>query len=111
MGRVRLWAGPIALVLTLLFVSSGLLLADSWAAPAAEPTPTLTPTSSTPPPTYISELAPAVMVSPEQPKELPPGGAPLPAASVWPKAAAGGLALLGALAVYAALRLRSQGVR
>jgi hypothetical protein len=64
--------------------------------------------SAVPPPTatYVSELAPAVMVPPRQPAALPASGAGASAATGWPKAAGLGLALLGVLFVHAALSLR-----
>ena len=58
-------------------------------------------------PTYISELAPAVMVAPE-PAALPGTGAGTGAGTPWPKATGLALALLGGLFIYAARAGRTE---
>ena len=99
---MRVW--PIGLLLAVLLVATGLGLfgpssdaVSQTSAIAAAPQPT---------PTYISELAPAVMQPPREPAGLPSTGAGVPQAVPWPKVAGLGLALLGALLVHAALTLR-----
>ena len=58
-------------------------------------------------PTYVSELAPAVMLAPE-PAVLPVSGAGADAGTPWPKATGLALALLGVLFIYAARAVRSE---
>jgi hypothetical protein len=58
-------------------------------------------------PTYISELAPAVMLAPE-PAALPGTGAGAGAGTPWPKATGLALALLGGLFIYAARAGRTE---
>jgi hypothetical protein len=66
------------------------------AAPAAAPTPT-----------YVSELAPAVMVPPREPATLPATGARVSGASVpWSHVAGFAVLALGATCLHAGLRLR-----
>ena len=61
-------------------------------------------------PTYISELAPALMVGPQQAAALPASGAESSGAP-WPKLAGLVVALLGALFIYAALNFRTSDRR
>ena len=58
-------------------------------------------------PTYVSELAPAVMLAPE-PAALPGTGAGAGAGTPWPKATGLALALLGGLFIYAARAVRTE---
>lgn len=58
-------------------------------------------------PTYISELAPAVMVAPKQAAALPEAGAEIDGSAPWPKLAGLALALLGGLFIYTALASRT----
>ena len=58
-------------------------------------------------PTYVSELAPAVMLAPE-PAALPATGARAGAGTPWPKATGLALALLGGLFIYAARAVRTE---
>ena len=58
-------------------------------------------------PTYVSELAPAVMQAPREPAALPASGAPSDSRLSWPKPTGLLLALLGALLIYRALTLRT----
>lgn len=58
-------------------------------------------------PTYISELAPAVMVAPQQAATLPATGAESGANAPWTKLAGLTLALLGGLFIYTALTFHS----
>ena len=58
-------------------------------------------------PTYVSELAPAVMLAPE-PAVLPVSGAGADAGTPWPKATGLALALLGVLFIYAARAVRTE---
>ena len=58
-------------------------------------------------PTYTSELAPAVMVAPQQAATLPATGAESNYNAPWPKLAGLALALLAGLFIYTALTFRS----
>ena len=58
-------------------------------------------------PTYVSELAPAVMLAPE-PAALPVSGVNAGAGTPWPKATGLALALLGGLVIYAARAVRTE---
>ena len=58
-------------------------------------------------PTYVSELAPAVMLAPE-PAALPVSGVNAGAGTPWPKATGLALALLGGLFIYAARAVRTE---
>ena len=58
-------------------------------------------------PTYVSELAPAVMLAPE-PAALPVSGVSADAGTPWPKATGLALALLGGLFIYAARAVRTE---
>lgn len=60
----------------------------------------------TPTPAYISNLAPAAVRAPIEPAALPSSGAGFTPRTVWPTAAGVGLAMLGALMVYASLAFR-----
>ncbi len=57
-------------------------------------------------PTYISELAPAVMIAPQRAAVLPTTGAESSRSEPWPKLAGLALALLGGLFIYTALAFR-----
>lgn len=103
MGRAATRARQAGLLLAvlLLVAGAGLLVlgadqVSETSSVAAAPKPT---------PTYVSELAPAVVLAPGEPEGLPPAGAAA-ALSPWPKASGVGLALLGVLLVYGALALR-----
>lgn len=104
MRRAATRARQAGLLLTVLLLVSGVGLpvlgahqVSETSSVAAAPKPT---------PTYVSELAPAVVLAPGEPEGLPPAGAAVGAASPWPRASGLGLALLGVLLVYGALTLR-----
>jgi hypothetical protein len=109
MPRAVTRAGPIALLLAILFVGSGFVLFDSTSHPVSQ----TSAISAAPQPTatYVSELGPAVMLPPRQVGELPSSGAGIGATNPWPKAAGLGLALLGVLLIHTALTLRPEGAR
>ena len=92
----RTVAGGVLLIAMLILVGVLLLPIASTARPggpaslAAAPAPT---------PTYVSELAPAVVVGPDQPAALPSVGARAQATDGAPTAAAFALALLGTLLI------------
>lgn len=54
-------------------------------------------------PTYVSELAPAVMIAPPPAATLPATGAKSDGSQPWPKLAGLAMALLGVLFIYTAL--------
>ncbi|MCH8993805.1 MAG: hypothetical protein IH959_02425 [Chloroflexi bacterium] len=104
MGRpaTRARQAGLLLAVLLLVAGAGLLVlgadqVSETSSVAAAPKPT---------PTYVSELAPAVVLAPGEPEGLPQTGAAAGAATLWPKASGLGLALLGALLAYGALTLR-----
>jgi hypothetical protein len=96
----------VTVILAVLFVGAGLGLfghtsdrINQSSAASAAPPPTAT---------YVSELGPAIMLPPRQPVELPPAGAGDGAATLWPKAAGLGLAVVGCLLLHAAVTLRPE---
>ena len=114
-------------LLSLLFLGTGLFLLGTASSPVSE-TSSLTaasgPVSETSSltaaalraepqdeaqttPTYVSELAPAVMLAPE-PAALPVSGAGAGDGTPWPKATGLALALLGGLFIYAARAIRTE---
>ena len=93
--------------LALLLLGLGLLFLGAGASPVSETSSIAA--SAQPTPTYVSELAPAVMVAPREPATLPASGATGPnGGTPLPKAAGLGLALLGSLFIYEALTLRTE---
>ncbi len=62
-------------------------------------------------PTYVSELAPAVMVGPHQAAAFPATGAEGSGGAPWPKLAGLVLALFGGLFIYTALNFRTSDRR
>ena len=113
--------------LALLFLGSGLFLLGTASSPVSE-TSSNTAAASGPvsetssnttalraepqdeaqiTPTYVSELAPAVMLAPE-PAALPVSGVNAGAGTPWPKATGLALALLGGLFIYAARAVRTE---
>ncbi len=107
MQRVATKAWLIGLLLAVLLIGAGFGLLGSTADRLSQTSAIAAPPSATP--TYVSELAPAVMQPPRQPAELPSSGAGIGTAAPWPKAAGLGLALLGSLLIHAALTLRPHG--
>lgn len=97
--------GSIALVLAALFLATGWpFLSPASNAISETSAVTVAPDATA---TFVSELGPAVMVPPRQPQELPSSGsAAAQAGSPWSNAAGAGLAVSGALLIYAALILR-----
>jgi len=98
----------VALVLAAISFGGGLGLTSLGAQPERE-----SDAPATPPPTatYVSELAPAVMISPREPAALPASGVGVGPAAAWPKAIGLGLALLGGLLVHTALTLQPDNRR
>ncbi len=101
--------GPVGVLLAVLFVALVLALVGSTSRPigqsstvAAAPQPTAT---------YISELAPAVVLPPRQAEILPASGAGTGGPSPWAKTAGLGVALLGCLLIQASLLLRERTAR
>ena len=104
MQRAATRASQAALLLAILLLISGVGLLVLGADPVSEASSVAA--APRPTPTYVSELAPAVVLAPSEPEGLPQTGAAAGAATLWPKASGLGLALLGALLVYGALTLR-----
>jgi len=102
--RAATRARQAGLLLAVLLLISGVALLVLGADPVSEASSVASAPKATP--TYVSELAPAVVLAPSEAEGLPPVGAAAVAASPWPKASGLGLALLGALLVYGALTLR-----
>ncbi len=104
MRRAATRARQAGLLLAVLLLVSGVGLlvlgadqVSETSSVAAAPKPT---------PTYVSELAPAVVLAPGELEGLPAAGAAAATPSPWPKASGAGLALLGVFLVYGALTLR-----
>ena len=104
MQRAATRVRQVGLLLAILLLISGVGLLVLGPDPVSEASSVAA--APEPTPTYVSELAPAVVLAPDEPEELPPAGAAAGAASLWPKAVGAGLALFGALLVYGALTLR-----
>jgi len=111
--RIR-QAGWSSGLLALLFLGTGLFLLGTASSPVSE-TSSLTAAAlraehqdeAQTTPTYVSELAPAVMLAPE-PAALPGTGAGAGAGTPWPKATGLALALLGGLFIYAARAVHTE---
>ena len=100
-------------LLALLLLGGASSLFDPTPAPASETSAVaLAPgrvevQSAQPTPTYVSELAPAVSISPQgHPVVLPTTGVEQTRASVWPRLAGVAFALVGCLFIFAALSRR-----
>lgn len=97
-----------AVLLALLLLAWSVLSGDGAATVRSETSATTAPPQDQlqATPTYVSELAPAVLLPPREPNELPASGVGGEAGSPWPKATGLALTLLGGLLVFAALTLR-----
>ncbi len=111
MKRTLARASCAGLLAVLLFTGAGLVILGFAFAPTSETTSVSLAATATP--TYVSELAPAVVVQPRQAAALPDSGAGPDAGSAnpLPRAAGFALVLLGGLAVRTGLTWRSSTSR
>ena len=106
MRRTLARASCSGLLAVLLSTGAGLAILGSAFVPTSETTSVSLAATATP--TYVSELAPAVVVQPRQAAGLPDSGAgPASSANPLPRAAGFALVLLGGLAIRTGLTWRS----